>query len=598
MRRHVVRGLCGLALLAGLGFVALRARPPALPTRSVRTIHLEPRTGRAELLGDGASTKLRAAVVDVPSVLSWPVDVPRGAKLETYFSFARGGPEDLQSLSCRARVEAGEGDGGTVLLEREVRPGPGWEAFEVDLSQQAGRSVVLRLDLACPGAPRVFPNAARWSVPLLSTPRTEGERNVLLVSIDTLRADHLSAYGYPRATSPQVDALSRRGLLFDRAETVQSATWPALTSLHTSLYPSAHGVVENGQPMPEGLPTLAELLRSQGFSTSAFITNMTRGRHPGFSRLFLSREGGQAAADRAAVEQAVAQLERERERRFFMWVHLLSPHADYAPPAPYDAAFTQPGASSLHGGLEELAALRRRGAAISESDLAHVIGLYDGEVAFADELVGLLLSALVRNGLEKSTIVVLTADHGEDLHEHNRYFFHSPSVYRSSMSIPLILAVPGVLPEGGRTSHPASLVDVAPTILGVLGLPVPSSLQGHNLLPGGSLPPRPVRQMAFGETNGRIFTVRSPEWRFVYNPERVQPAAPGGVYPTAEAELYDEERDPREALNLASSRPGLVRAFTAEAVAFRSRIRRKGGLVPGPDAEAVEELRALGYLQH
>jgi arylsulfatase A-like enzyme len=596
MRRHVVRGLVALALLAALGFIAHRARPPVLPTRPVGTIHLEPTTGKAVLVGDGASTKLRAIEVDVPSVLFWRVDVPRGAKLETFLSFARGRFQDLGSLSCRARVEVGWRAGRTVLLERELRPGSGWEAVEVDLSRLAGRNVELRLDLACPGAPRAFPGAARWSVPLLSAPRAEGEWNVLLVSIDTLRADHLSAYGYSRNTSPHIDALARRGLLFDHAETVQSATWPALTSLHTALYPSAHGVVENGQQMPEGLPTLAELLRARGLSTSAFISNMTRGRHPGFSRLFLSREGGQAEADRAAVEQAIAQLERERERRFFMWVHLLSPHADYAPPAPYDVAFTRPGASSLSGKLEELAALRRRGAAIPESDVAHVVGLYDGEVAFADELVGRLLSALDEKGLEKSTLLVFTADHGEDLHQHNRYFFHSPSVYGSSMSIPLILALPGARPA--RISHPASLVDVAPTVLGVLGFPIPSSFQGQNLLPGGSLPPRPVRQLTFGETSGRIFTVRTPEWRFIYNPDGLQPDAPGGKYPIAQAELYDEEDDPREALNLASSHPDLVRAFSAEALAFRNRTRREHGVAPGPAPEAVEELRALGYVAH
>lgn len=548
------------------------------------------------LLGDGASTKLLAIEVDVPSVLAWPVDVPKRARLEAFVSFARDNLRDLESLSCRARVEAGEGARRTVLFESEVHPGPGWQALEVDLSGQAGRKVELRLDLACPGAPRVLPGAARWSVPILSDPRAEGEWNVLLISVDTLRADHLSVYGYGRATSPHIDALARRGLLFDNAETVQSATWPALTSLHTSLYPSAHGVVENGRPMPEGLTTLAELLRARGFSTSAFITNMTRGRHPGFSRLFLSREGGQAAADTAAVEQAVAQLERERERRFFMWVHLLSPHADYAPPAPYDGAFTRPGASSLRGQIEELAALRRRGAVLPESDVGHVVGLYDGEVAFADELVGRLLSALAAKGLERSTMVVFTADHGEDLYEHNRYFFHSPSVYRSSMRVPLILALPGVTPA--RTPHPASLVDLAPTILGVLGLPIPSSLQGQNLLPGGSLPPRPVRPLTFGETNGRIFTVRTPEWRFVYNPDRLQPPAPGGAYPIAEAELYDEVRDPREVRNLASSRPDLVRAFSVEAQAFRNRTRPKDGVTPGPVPEAVDELRALGYLEH
>jgi arylsulfatase A-like enzyme len=586
-----------LGLLAAAALFVARPRPSVAPGSPAPLLHLEPAEGQdAELVGDGASTKMRAILTDVPSTLSFRVVVPAEARLETLLSFARTGAEDLASLTCRARVEAQTEGRTAVLLEREVRPGPAWDAYEVDLRAQAGKSLDLRLVLHCPGAARSFVRAARWSVPVLYSPRGDRERNLLLVSVDTLRADHLSAYGYPRRTSPRIDALAQRGLVFENAETVQSATWPALTSLHTSLYPSAHGVLWNGHRAPEGLPTLAELLRAKAFSTSAFITNMTRGRHPGFSRLFLSRAGTQAEADSAAVEQAVAQIAREKSRRFFMWVHLLSPHADYAPPAPRDTIFTRPGSSEVRGEIDELADLRRRGITLEKADVEHVVGLYDGEVAFIDEQVGRLLDALRDQGLEKSTLVVFTADHGEDLYEHNRYFFHSPSIYRSSMSIPLVLALPGVLPEGVRTDHPASLVDVVPTVLGLLGLPAPRALQGENLLPGGTLPAAPVRSAVFGETNGRIVSVRTNEWRFVYNPERLSPEAPGGPYPIAEAELYDQRNDAQERRNLAAARPELVRAFTAEALAFRNRVRRKDLQAPGLDPEAIEELRALGYV--
>jgi arylsulfatase A-like enzyme len=599
-RTLVVLGLVGL--LAAAVLYSRRTRPPT-PARSelpASLIHLEPTNGRqAELLGDGASTKMRAIVADLPSVLSWRVTVPTGARLETFLSFARGGPEDLGALTCRARIEADDSRGATaVLLEREVRPAPAWEAYEADLSAHAGDGVELRLRLDCPGLDRTLARAARWSVPVLSTRRAGAERSVLLVSVDTLRADHLGVYGYPRPTSPRIDALAASGLVFENAETVQSATWPALTSLHTSLYPSAHGVLWNGHKAPEGLVTLAELLHAKHFSTSAFITNMTRGRHPGFSRLFLSREGTQAEADRAAVAQAVAQLERERDRRFFMWVHLLSPHADYAPPAPRDTAFTRKDASRVRGEIDELAGLRRRGVVLGEADVSHVVGLYDGEVAFVDEQVGRLLDALREHDLEKSTLVVFTADHGEDLYEHNRYFFHSPSIYGSSMRIPLVLSLPGSLPGNVRTDQPASLVDVGPTVLGLLGLPIPRVLQGENLLPGGALPAAPVRTAVFGETNGRIVSMRTPEWRFVYNPEQLQPDAPGGPYPIAEAELYDQKNDPQEKRNLAAERPDLVRALTAQVLAFRDRTRRKDLKAPGLDPEALEELRALGYLSN
>jgi arylsulfatase A-like enzyme len=322
---------------------------------------------------------------------------------------------------------------------------------------------------------------------------------------------------------------------------------------------------------------------------------MTRGRHPGFSRLYLSRDGGQAEADRLAVDQAEAQLERDRDRPFFMWVHLLSPHADYAPPPAQAAAFVRKSASAVKGEIEALARLRRRGVSLTARDLEHVIDLYDGEVAYADEQVGRLLAVLRALDLEKNTLVVLTADHGEDLYEHHRHFFHSPSIYGSSMRVPLVVALPGVLPAPQKTDHLASLVDIAPTILGLLGIPAPAEFAGQDLLPGGRLPERASRERVFGETAGRIHSIRSPEWRLVLNPDRYTPEAPGGPYPIAEVELYDLRVDPKEARNLAAERPEIVRALAAELQAFRARQRARGRPTEH-EPEALEELRALGYL--
>ena len=599
MRTRSLALLFGALLLAVIAVLLRSAssRPPTEQGPSPAAQRLEPTQGVAELVGDGASTKMCAIAADIPGRLSWRVRVPGKARLETYLSLSRSQIAALEGRGCRAGIEIQEGAGpGRTVVERDLPVDGRWLPFLADLAPWEGKEVEVRLELRCARSAEPLSGAVRWSVPVLSPPRGPAEANLLLITIDTLRADHLSAYGYARPTSPNIDRLARRGLRFENAETVQSATWPALTSLHTSLYPSAHGVVWNGHRMPEGLATLAEALHAQRFSTSAFITNMTRGRHPGFSRLFLSRDGGQAEADLSAVEQALRQLELERDRRFFMWVHLLSPHADYAPPPPHDQAFTRPGASRVRGEIDELADLRRRKVALRAADVDHVVGLYDGEIAFVDALVGQLLAALAEKGLERDTLVILTADHGEDLHEHNAYFFHSPSIYGSSMRVPLILALPGTLGEGTVTDHPASLVDVAPTALGLLGIAPPPPFQGENLLPGRKLPERAVRPLVFGETNGQIFSVRSPEWRFVYNPERLNPAAPGGPYPIAEAELYDQRADPRELRNRAAERPDLVRAFTGEILAWKSRSLRGGRPAEGPDPEALEEIRALGYL--
>jgi arylsulfatase A-like enzyme len=485
-----------------------------------------------------------------------------------------------------------------AVVERPVVPRGPWEPFLTDLDSWRNQEVQLSLGVDCSSGEgrRTWSDGVRWSVPVISRPRPADVVNVLLLTVDTLRADHLSAYGYPRRTSPNLDRLARRGTLFRQAETPQSATWPALTSLHTSLYPSAHGVLQNGHEMPQGAVTLAGLLHSRHYSTSAFLSNMKRARHPGFARVSRAGAGDQAGDDLDVTEAAIEQLRLERDRPFFLWLHLIGPHASYAPPAPWDTAFVPPGPSTVGGELDELVRIRREGRRLTEREVAHVVGLYDGEVGRVDELLGRVLDALRALGLEKSTLVVFSADHGEDLYEHHRYFFHSPSMYSSSLRVPLIVSRPGVLSEGAETDQPASLVDLAPTILGLLGLPAPSSFQGRDLLRGGVPAVAPDPRPLFSETNGRIFGVLTDGWRLVFNPDDYTPGAPGGAYPIARVELYDQAADPREQRNVAADHPGRVEALTAQITAWRDRDLRKVLPPQEIDPETQEELRALGYV--
>ncbi|HET7291783.1 MAG TPA: sulfatase [Vicinamibacteria bacterium] len=549
------------------------------------------------MLEGGNSTRLRAIRADLPSTLSWRLDVPQGMELETHFSFA---PEKLDALagaSCEARVEAA---GGTspprVLVRQRLEPRAGWQVLRADLAAYGAQAIEVRLGASCTPRDRghALRGAAQWGVPVMYRP---GQGlNLLLITIDTLRADHLRAYGYPRETSPSIDHLARRGILFRNAETVQSATWPALTSLHSSLYPSAHGVISNGRNPPQGLVTLASLLDARGYSCSAFVTNMKRATHPGFSRIFAPL-GEQVAADRKAAQAAARQLRLETRRPFFIWLHLIGPHGDYDPPPPFDRAFTRPGASALEASIAALARARARNTSLAPDDVAHVVGLYDGEILWVDSLVGSVLAALGEAGLERNTLVALTADHGEDLYEHHRHFFHSPSMYASSLRVPLILSLPGVLPTGETSGHLASIVDVAPTLLSLLGLPRPAGFQGVDLLSGRSLPREPARTRLFSETHGSIYAARTAEWRLIFNPERLQPEARGGPYPFEAEELYDRRSDPAEQRNLAAARPDIVQGLTREILEFkRLKLEPTAPMPEESDAETREELRALGYI--
>ena len=590
-----------LAALAATWLLARRGGRKAAPAAEAVVVRLERPGAPATMLGDGHGTKQRSIAADVPSSLSWRVAAPAHARVDTELAFDRARLGAVTGGACRAWVESRrEGRPPRVLLERTVEKGGPWAPLAADLESPEPHVTELRFGVSCDareGEATPVAAAARWRVPVVYQGEGGASPNVLLVTVDTLRADHLGAYGYARPTSPGIDRLAAGGLLFRHAESVQSATWPALTSLHTSRYPSAHGVIWNGWQLREGIPTLAELLRAKGYDTSAFLTNMTRARHAGFSRLFRARGTHQASMDALATDAAVEHLGRVADRRFFLWLHLISPHADYAPPPPYDTAFPGPGRSPLTGSMGQLVDLRARGARLADADVARVVGLYDGEVAYADAQVSRLLSALRERGLAERTLVVFTADHGEDLHEHNRYFFHSPSMYSSSLHVPLVLSWPGVLPEGESTDHLASLVDVAPTVLSLLGLASPSSFQGVNLLPGRKLPARPARSVAYSETSGRIFGARTAEWRFVYNPEKLHPEAPGGPYPIGEVELFDLRSDRREQSDIARGRPDMVERLSGDLLAWKRRHLPEGGAAPQVvDDETREELKALGYI--
>jgi len=600
--RKLVLALVGVAIALAVTALLWRCwRPgpgeeaPPAPT----FVRLEPPGGEAEMLGDGHLTKRRAIRTHVPSTLSWSLRVPPGGRLRTHLSFAPRAEEDLIGTVCHVTVEVVGTDGAReVALAREIEPHLGWDPYVADLARWAGQEVVLSLGVDCAGGQgkRTWEDAVRWSVPVVYAARVGERRNVLLVTIDTLRADHLHVRGYSRETSPAIDALARRGLLFENAETVQSATWPALTSLHTSLYPSAHGVVWNGHAPPEPRTTLAELLRARGYSTSAFLTNMKRASHRGFSRLSISGEGEQYVEDAEVTDLAIEQLDIDRDRPFFMWLHLISPHAGYNPPPAWRQRFGDGRGATVSGGIDELVRIRASGQRLRKEDAAYVVDLYDAEVAFADSQVGRLLEALKTRNLEERTLVVLTADHGEDLYEHNDYPFHSPSMYSSSLAVPLILSLPGVLPEGETTDHPASLLDVAPTILSVLELPIPPGFQGRSLLVGDALPAAPARRDLFSETNGSIFGVRSGGWRLIVNPGGHAPGAPGGPYPIAPVELYSLARDPREQSNVAEAHPEVVERLEGLIGEWRARDLRRELPSQAVDDKTREELEALGYL--
>jgi arylsulfatase A-like enzyme len=428
--------------------------------------------------------------------------------------------------------------------------------------------------------------------------------NVVLLTIDTLRADRLGVYGYARrATSPALDAQLGAGVVFDRAFAQRAATWPSLASLLSGLYPSGHGVEENGYGFPDDLPTLPKLLRAAGYRTGAFLSNMCDANHQGWDAFACS--GGR---DAKSVQSALAWAAvpgGARTSPFLLWVHLFGAHPPYYNGGDLATALDPGYQGSLEPRKWRLDAVMARHERLDAADLRHLDALYDAAVIGSDRLAGDLLAGLRRAGALDRTLVVIAADHGEELYAHNGYLYHACSVYQTTLRVPLGIAAPGLLPAGARVPQAVELIDVLPTLLALLAVPPPAGrLDGRSLVaylerPGGGGAGKP----AFSEYGAsRIHTVVRDEWKLVDNPDGLDPACIPGPpgqpplrYPIGRRELYDLAHDPGETANLAASRPGQAVALAHLIDQRFAHLPRRGHPQQIPE-KLRKELSNLGYV--
>ena len=394
--------------------------------------------------------------------------------------------------------------------------------------------------------------------------------NVLIVSIDTLRADRLGSYGYAQAQTPVLDGLAARGLRFTQATTVAPLTLPAHTSLLTGTFPTFHGVRDNGQfYVGDEQLTLAEVLKSHGYRTGgfvgAFVLDRRWGIAQGFDTYFdnfdLSKYELAAGIDAAqrpgneVVDRALAWLREASGQPFFAWVHLYDPHSPYAAPEAFASRFP-----------------------------ATMQGAYDAEVAFADTQVGRLLDAL--GEARDKTIVVVTGDHGESLGEHQEQQ-HGFFIYDAVTQVPLIVTAPGIAARA--PADQVRIVDIMPTVLEAAGIAVPDVVQGKSLLPAAR--GERLDLLAMSETWypryhygwSQLTAVRDGRYKFIAAPRR---------------ELYDLQNDPGEQINLAESNPqrtiALERAMSEMTAKTSASAKPQAPQQVDPDVE--ERLRALGYV--
>lgn len=446
---------------------------------------------------------------------------------------------------------------------------------------------------------------------LLSCAPASPRPPIILISIDTLRADHLGCYGYERETSPRIDQLASNSIRFDNAISASNWTLPSHVSLMTSQSPSIHGVVDDRVAMPAEAITLAEALDDKGYDTAALVSWIYVSEVYGFAQGFDSFQtmidrraidpasGKGALRAEAVVDAANAWLDqRDGEDPFFLFVHLFDPHLDYDPPAPYDTMFDPDYDGHANGsypyvkpyieGLNEFAL------DVPARDRSYIEALYDGEIRYVDTQIERLLAKLEETvGLDEC-VIALVSDHGEEFDDHGSMEGHGWTLYDEVIHIPMLLRLPGRARAGEVIDPPVGLVDVAPTLLELANIAIPDRFTGTSLLAADRGQP-----IAFSEShrfNIRKRAARAANHKLIHTEDTGMNAA--GVPIRAGYELFDLGHDPGE-------RQNIYQETSPIGIALRDWIARQGK-APADGAapisaeltpEQIELLRSLGYVQ-
>lgn len=405
--------------------------------------------------------------------------------------------------------------------------------------------------------------------------------NIILITLDTTRADRMGFLGSKRGLTPNLDAMARQGVAFSNAYAHVPITTASHTTILTGTYPQYNRVNDFAVPLSSRLPYLPDLLHEQGYHTGAFVGSLILdpldGTAPGFDRGFevydagfhLRRPGSDRyhSVERRAgdvVNHALSWLSQLPNGPFFLWVHLYDAHDPYDPPPPFKERFAaQP---------------------------------YDGEIAYADSAVGKLLDEIRKHGLYDETLIVVMADHGESLGAHGENT-HGIFLYDETLHVPLLIKLPAPHVAGRLIDARVRLVDVAPTILQEAGLPVPKEMQGESLSAlmrppagaGSTAVEVEEERSAYAETDypqrafgwSSLRALRSGKYLYIRAPER---------------ELYNQTADPEAAHNLAAGTKAVADTIAAQLDAFRSRTSQTLVELAKPDAEQMQKLQALGYI--
>ncbi|MBN2409187.1 MAG: sulfatase-like hydrolase/transferase [Candidatus Aminicenantes bacterium] len=539
--------------------------------------------------------------------LTWELDRPVQGKLHlTLYVSSKKSPEPPLEFVVNAIAPTG----GSHRLYSDVLQcppsGSDERTFETDVALPAGAKIEVE----------AIPDTAKdWaflhagiSIPLIETESTAAKpSHLLIISLDALRSDYLGVYqtldGHPpeQSFSPQLDLFSDDAVVFLNARTTQSSTWPALTSLFLSAYPIEHGTTRNGEFGGAAGGSMASLMRGLGYSTTAYLANANTINIPGFE------EKRHLFGDNVLIRHARKKIAAQASKPFFHFYHLWGAHDSYRPPESVMRIIEKDNPDYRYK-IFRTTDMMYRDTPCTPEEIEAVRRLYAGTVYNADSILGTLFDDLKRLGLWEDTMIIVTADHGEELYDHHQYFYHNPSLYDAALRVPLLIKFPG---QRGRRviEENVSLIDVFPTIHDYFAGPVrPGQFSGLSLIPLLKGLRKAFRERTvFAEAeDSQIAAAVKGRYKLIYNPNNIEGRNRLGLpFPFAPKELYDLSNDPHETRNLADAGISVERSLLAAADRYLRSMRPAKAKKAQENVELSEEerketekrLRSLGYIR-
>jgi len=423
--------------------------------------------------------------------------------------------------------------------------------------------------------------------------------NVVLISIDTLRPDHLGCYGYKRNTSPFIDEIAKDGVLFKNVISSSSWTAPAMASLFTSVNPSVHGVnhgvnkqgtIYNREVLSDSLATISSVLKEHGFFTMGFSSNLHMSKEMGFAKGFdvykCTRFSNANRLNKVILKDKDKNF--RKDKKFFLWIHYFDPHWPYSAQDPWIRRYNsnEKNFEDVDFKLKSDIFKDKYNLKNNKELLENLIDRYDSEINFLDRKISLLFKKLP---IDENTLIIITADHGEEFLEHND-FTHGNNLYNQTVKIPLIIRLPASMNiKGISIEENVGIIDIFPTILDILNIPIELKLDGKSFLPlienRKSSDKRIIVSELYRE-EANILSLIQGKWKYIHD------------YKENKAELYDLKMDRDEKINLIDKNPAIRSNMENQLKKYLESVkgRKIKPKVINPDEDTLKRLKSLGYV--